>query len=112
MERRHGDLQDRRPHDGGGEANYLRDDGLNAEAYGATAYVLHSINPQWSANLRLDALRDPQGAFVVTYGSDTAFADAIRGVPALIYTAPPTTYGAVTAGVSYRPRRSTAAVSR
>ncbi len=86
-----------------GEANYLRDDGLNAEAYGATAYVLHTIDPQWSANLRVDALRDPQGAFVVTYGSDTAFADAIRGVPALIYTAPPTTYGAVTAGVSYRP---------
>ncbi len=86
-----------------GEANYLRDEGLKAEAYGATAYVLHGIDAQWSANLRVDAVRDPQGMFVVTYGSDTAFASAIRGVPALIYTAPPTTYGAVTAGVSYRP---------
>ena len=86
-----------------GEANYIRDDGLNAEAFGAVGYVIQTLSPEWSIALRGEVLRDAQGAFVVGFASDTAFANAIIGNPDNFVVAPPTTYAGLTIGATYKP---------
>ncbi len=85
-----------------GEANYLRDDGLKAEAFGAVGYVLRTLGPAWSVAARGEVMRDPQGVFVVGFASDTAFTNAIIGNPDRYVAAPPTTYGSLTLGATYR----------
>ncbi len=85
-----------------GEANYLRDDGLKAEAFGAVGYVLRTLGPAWSVAARGEVMRDPQGVFVVGFASDTAFTNAIIGNPDRYVTAPPTTYGSLTLGATYK----------
>lgn len=85
------------------EANYLRDEGLKADAYGVAGYVLHAIDTEVAAGVRGEVMRDPGGAFVVGFASDTAFANGIIGDPDRFVSAPPTTYGEVTAGMSWKP---------
>ncbi len=86
-----------------GEANYIRDDGLKAEAFGVVGYVIRTLSPEWSLAVRGEVMRDSQGAFVVGFASDTAFANGIIGNPDNFVTAPPTTYGGLTIGASYKP---------
>lgn len=87
-----------------GEANYLRDDGLKANAYGVVGYALHTIDAETTVNLRTEVMRDPQGVFVVGFASDSAFTNGIIGAPDRFVAAPPTTYGALTVGATWKPR--------
>jgi hypothetical protein len=89
------------------EANYIEDKGLKAHAFAIAGYASHQINNTLTANLRAEVMRDSNGAFVVGFKTDTAFTQAITGTgdPNSYVSAPPTTYGELTAGVAWKPAR-------
>ena len=88
------------------ELNYVREDGFRAEGYGAAQYVAYTINDQLTANFRAEVWRDNNNFFVSTPVNNLDYVNAERGVtPANFYTASrPTTYGALTAGVTWKPQ--------
>ncbi|WP_371424014.1 outer membrane beta-barrel protein [Tardiphaga sp.] len=86
-----------------GEANYIRDDGLDASAFGFAGYVMHKQSDAVTFNMRAEVMRDSQGAFAVGFGSDTAFTNGIIGKPDIFVVAPPTTYGEIAAGLAWKP---------
>ncbi|MEG3175609.1 outer membrane beta-barrel protein [Sphingomonas sp. RB3P16] len=85
------------------EANYIRDDGLDASAFGFAGYVTHKLSDAVTLSGRVETMRDSQGAFVVGFASDTAFTNSIIGRPDQYIIAPPTTYGELTAGLAWKP---------
>jgi hypothetical protein len=91
------------------EGDYFKDDGLKlatgqrAEAYGGDAYASYAFNDQVTFNLRGEIVRDTTGLIVTSFLTNTGFTNAIAGFPDIYQNAPPTTYGAITAGVSLKP---------
>lgn len=49
------------------EINYVRDDGANADAYGAAQYLTYEINDTVSASIRGEVWRDDKGFYVAQY---------------------------------------------
>lgn len=86
------------------EFNYLRDEGLRAEAWGGAGYVSYALNDALTLNARAEVFRDSENAFVATNRNNLDPVRALAGSPASFATArAPTTYGALTLGVTYKP---------
>lgn len=94
------------------EFNYLRDDGLRAEAWGAAGYAGYLLSDSLTLNARAEVFRDSENAFVVTNRGNLDPVRALAGFPANFATAPaPTTYGALTLGVTYKPSLHTSGLT-
>lgn len=86
------------------ELNYVREEGpVKAEAMGIAQYVSYALNEKVTLNARGEVFRDGQGFFVAAFpGHLDAVNAQTRGVSGAI-PGTKTTYGAITAGVSYKP---------
>jgi iron complex outermembrane receptor protein len=85
------------------ELNYVRDDGLRAQAGGVAEYLTWPLSPIVTAGLRAEFWRDAQGAFVAGYPGNEDYLNAEEGLPNGAYRAGPATYGALTLGLNIRP---------
>ncbi|WP_025886412.1 outer membrane beta-barrel protein [Asaia prunellae] len=85
------------------EFNFLHDDGLRAETWSVVTFAGYKITPSLTFNYRGELYRDNSGLFVVNFLNNQAYMNAFKGGYAPAETAPPTTYGALTLGVTYRP---------
>ena len=87
------------------ELNYAKEDGFRAEAYGAAQYVAYTLSDELILNGRAEIFRDNNNFFVNTPVNNLDYVNGERGyAPANFYVASgPTTYGALTAGVTYKP---------
>ena len=94
------------------ELNYVKEDGFRAEGYGAAQYVAYTINDQFTANFRAEIWRDNSNFFVSTPVNNLDYVNFERGYPSNFYTAQrPTTYSALTAGVTWKPAGLPSAIS-
>ncbi|MDT7953791.1 MAG: porin [Acetobacteraceae bacterium] len=85
------------------ELNYIRDAGFHAEGYGISGYASYALNDSLTLNGRAEVFRDNNNFFVSTPAGSLDFVAAERGTLAnLITAARPTTYGELTAGVTYK----------
>jgi Putative beta-barrel porin-2, OmpL-like. bbp2 len=85
------------------ELNYIRDDGFKAQAFGAAQYVSYTYDDTLTLNGRAEVFRDDNGFFVAAFPNPGDFVNAERGLPGTIIGVGAATYGALTAGVSYKP---------
>lgn len=85
------------------DGSYLHDDLLRDDAYGVTTFFAYDLNPSLTLNARGEIFRDNTGGTITQYTSTTSFTRSISNKPYPYYSAPPTTYGELTVGVSYRP---------
>jgi outer membrane receptor protein involved in Fe transport len=85
------------------EFNYIRDDGLKAEASGIAQYVTYRFSPFLSAGARAEVWRDAQGAFVAGYPGNLDYVDAEEGLPNGALRPGAATYGELTLGLNIRP---------
>lgn len=86
-----------------GEFNFLHDDGLRAETWSIVTFAAYRITPRLTFNYRGEIYRDNNGLFVASFLTNQSYMDAITGKYAPTETAAPTTYGALTLGVTYKP---------
>lgn len=82
---------------------YMHDNALRDDLYGFITYFSLDINPSLRLNLRGEIFRDNTGSVIASYEGPTSNLNALRNRPFAYYIAPPTTYGVLTAGVTYRP---------
>lgn len=86
------------------EGNFVRDDGVRAEAWGLTQYAAYAISDTVTLNGRAEIFRDNTNFFVSTPVGNLDYVAAERGTFARFITAPkPTTYTEFTAGLTYKP---------
>lgn len=85
------------------ELNYIRDDFFRAEGYGAAQYASYALSDTLTLNGRAEVWRDNRGFFVGAFPRNLDFINAQEGRPATVISAPPTTYGEFTVGVTYKP---------
>ena len=86
-----------------GEASYIKDEALGS-AFGFDGYASYALNDQVTLNTRAELFRDNSGLFVFGFLTNTAYTNAVAGNPDLFsFSQGPTTYGAVTAGVTFKP---------
>ena len=85
------------------ELNYVRDDGLHAQAGGVAEYLTLPLSRVVTAGLRAEVWRDAQGAFVAGYPGNEDYLEAEEGLPNGSYHVGPATYGALTLGLNIRP---------
>ncbi len=86
------------------EANYVREDGFKAEAYGLTGYASYALTDTLTLNGRAEVFRDSSNFFVSTPVSNRDYVAAERGTFSRFLTATkPTTYSEFTAGLTYKP---------
>ena len=83
----------------------MREDGFRAEAYGAAQYASYALTDTLTLNGRAEVFRDNNNYFISTPVNNLDYVNGERGyVPANFYTAArPTTYSALTAGITYKP---------
>lgn len=86
-----------------GEVNFLHDVGLRSEAYSFVSLLSYKISPELTFNYRGEIYRDNGGTFVVSFLNNRAYMNAFLNDYAPAETAPPTTYGALTLGLTYHP---------
>lgn len=82
---------------------YMHDNANRDDLYGFITYMSWDLNPSLRINLRGEVFRDNTGAVIASYEGTTSNLNAIRNRPYAYYIAPPTTYGVLTAGVTYKP---------
>ncbi len=85
------------------ELNYIRDDFARAEAYGVAQYGQYTLSDKLTLNGRAEVFRDNRGFFVGVFPGNLDFVNAESGFPNTSTTTRPTTYGALTVGVTYKP---------
>lgn len=86
------------------EFNYVREQLVKANGYGAAQYVGYAVTDSLTLNARGEVWRDEKNFFVAAFPGFHDFVNAQLGRPATIIAAPkPTTYGALTLGVTYKP---------
>lgn len=86
------------------ELNYVKEDGFNAEGYGAAQYVSYTLNDQLTLNGRAEFWRDNNNFFVNTPVNNLDYINSEIGRPSNFYVASkPTTYSEFTAGVTWKP---------
>jgi hypothetical protein len=88
-----------------GEGNYLRDESPGVgTAFGFAGYSSYAFNDEYTLNLRAEIYRDNTGITTTGWISNTAFTSTVVGnLSDQFYNAPPTTYGAITAGITAKP---------
>lgn len=85
------------------EANYIKDDGYNAEAWGIAGYASYALNDRLTLNGRAEIYRDNNNFFVFTPVAERDFVAAERGTYTRLITADkPTTYSEFTLGLTYK----------
>jgi iron complex outermembrane receptor protein len=85
------------------ELNYVKDNGLRAEAGGAAETLTYPLGSLVSAGLRAEVWRDARGVFVAGYPGNLDYLDAEEGLPNTSYREGPATYGEVTLGLNIKP---------
>lgn len=86
------------------EANYVREDGFRAEAYGIAQYASYALSDTVTLNGRAEIYRDNTNFFVSTPVAERDYVALERGVFSRFILAPkPTTYTEFTAGLTYKP---------
>lgn len=94
------------------EFNYVREDGFKAEAYGAAQYASYTLTDTVTLNGRAEVFRDNNNFFVSNPVAERDYANFQRGTFSRFITASkPTTYGELTAGITYKPSGMPAALS-
>jgi hypothetical protein len=90
------------------DINYIQDDGPKPEAkgYGVAQYFTYAIDKAWQANFRGEVWRDNNGFFVAQIGNNTDLLRFERGdsftPDARTVGGGVTTYGALTAGLTWK----------
>ena len=87
-----------------GELNFLHDEGLHTNTYSFVSYLSYQLSPTLLLNYRGEIYRDDTGLLVTSFIANNAYMRATLGKPTVTQSAPPTTYGALTLGVTWRPR--------
>ncbi len=85
------------------ELNWLHDDLVGAEAYGAAGYVSYAVTPALTANFRGEVYRDNAGFFVAAYPGNLDAVRSLNGRPNTSFSAGRQTYSEWTWGVTYKP---------
>ncbi len=85
------------------EGNWVRESLNQANGFGAAQYASYALSEQVALNGRAEIWRDDKGFFVAAFPSVHGFTSTQLGNPAPVMTARPTTYGAITLGVTYKP---------
>jgi outer membrane receptor protein involved in Fe transport len=85
------------------EFNYLRDDGLKADAGGVAEYLTWRFSQSLSAGVRAEVWRDAKGVFVAGYPGNLDYLDAEEGVANTAFRPGPATYGELTLGLNIKP---------
>ncbi|GBR01142.1 outer membrane beta-barrel protein [Acetobacter oeni] len=85
-----------------GEVNYLHDDGLRADTESVVTYLSWNFAKDLTFNYRGEIYRDNTGLMVSSFLTDESYMKAIAGTTSYAESAPPTTYGALTLGVTWR----------
>lgn len=85
-----------------GEFNYLHDDGIRADAESVVTYLSWNFAKNLTFNYRGEIYRDNTGQLVSNFLDDEGYMRGVAGRPTPTESAPPTTYGAMTLGVTYR----------
>lgn len=85
------------------ELDYVRDDGLRAEAGGVAEYLAYSLSDRVTLKLRAEIWRDDKGKFVAAFPSVNDAFDLQVGRANGAVAAPAATYAALTLGLTYRP---------
>lgn len=94
------------------EGNFVKDDGVRAEAWGITQYAAYAISDTVTLNGRAEIFRDNTNFFVSTPVGYLDYVAAERGTFGRFITAPkPTTYTEFTAGLIYKPSWTPAQLS-
>ena len=75
------------------EGNYVRDDGVRAEAWGVSAYASYILSDSLTLSGRGEVFRDSNNFFVSNPVGNRDFINATR----------PTTYSEITVGLQYKP---------
>ena len=86
------------------EVNYVKESGFRAEAYGIAQYASYTLSDAITLNGRAEVFRDNKNFFVSNPRGNFDYANGQRGTLANFLTASkPTTYGELTAGLTYKP---------
>ncbi len=86
------------------EGNFVRDEGVRAEAWGITQYASYAISDTVTLNGRAEIFRDNSNFFVSNPAGNLDYVAAERGTPSnFITAAKATTYTEFTAGLTYKP---------
>ncbi|MDZ5648064.1 outer membrane beta-barrel protein [Nitrospirillum sp. BR 11828] len=91
------------------ELNYVRDDLVKAEAFGAAQYATWKYSDALSLTLRTELFRDVQGFYVSAYQGNQDYVLAEAGWPTrapVLSAGQGATYLALTAGVTWKPAPS------
>ncbi|MFW7266744.1 outer membrane beta-barrel protein [Gluconacetobacter sp. Hr-1-5] len=86
-----------------GEFNALHDDGIRADTYSFVSFLSYEVTPSLTFNYRGEIYRDNTGLVVTSFLDNNAYMRSTLGQPADTQSAPPTTYGALTLGLTWHP---------
>lgn len=82
----------------------MKEEGFRAEAYGIAQYASYTLSDTITLNGRGEVFRDNNNFFVSNPRGNLDYANGQRGTLANFLTASkPTTYGELTAGLTYKP---------
>lgn len=86
------------------ELNYVKDDGVKAEAYGAAQYVSYALNDTVTLQGRAEVFRDANGFYVASFPGNFDFVNSERGLPntSVSFSPTGTTYTELTAGLNIK----------
>ena len=85
------------------ELNYIADDFYRGDAYGFAQYFSYPVSKTVTFNARGEVWRDGTGDFVVNFPANLGFVESGQGYATPAIVAPPTTYGELTLGITYKP---------
>jgi hypothetical protein len=88
------------------DANYIRDDGADADGYGVAQYFTYVINDKITAKIRGEIWRDDKGFYVAQFADPHDPMRGLQGNPTIdprTVGGGRTTYGALTVGVDIKP---------
>jgi len=88
------------------EFNFIRDDLFHAIGYGAAEYFSYSMSDELAVVGRAEVWRDNNNFYVAGFPGNNDFVNLERGFPLkkpLAVAAGPTTYGAITLGLNWKP---------
>ena len=86
-----------------GEFNAMHDEGIRADTYSFVSFLSYTVTPSLTFNYRGEIYRDNTGLIVTSFLDNNAYMRATLGRPADTQSAPPTTYGALTLGLTWHP---------
>jgi len=85
------------------DLNLVRDDGVNANAYGIAQYASYAIDEMFTLQARGEVWRDDKGFFVAGFPGTFDSINALAGRANTSIAGPKATYGEITLGVNIKP---------